>query len=121
MRPVTIYIWPIHDISPSPSQEITLFSSSDLFLNSVLVLTLLASIVANHQSPVKLGGGGTAEHVGVVTPPAQPLAADEAVTIRGVRPEIADRVLCYSITSCLQCQQIRLLWLLLIRIVNIVR
>ena len=118
MRPVTINIWPVHYISPS--LEITLFSASDLFLNSVLVLTLLASIVANHQSPIKLGGGGAAEHVGVVTPPAQPLAADEAVTIRGVRPEIADRVLCYSITSSFQGQQSILRLLRLIRIVNIV-
>ena len=101
---------------------LTLFSSSDLLRISVLLLTSLASVVADHQSPVEHGGGWAQEHMGVVAPPAQPLAADEAVTVRGVRPQIADWVLRHAITCSLQCNDriLRLLLRLLLDIVIIV-
>ena len=58
-------------------------------------------MTADHQAAVIKGAGGAVPHMGVVTPPAQPLTHDELVTARGVRPQIADRVLRYSLTYIL--------------------
>ena len=98
-------------------------ASSSLFsadrwqaLEVLFLLTSSVGKVADHQPPVILGGGGAAEHMGIVTPPTQPLARDEAVTVRGVWPQIPDGVLCHAITRGLKSLKSVLGLLILLRL-----
>ena len=65
------------------------------------MLTSVASMTADHQPPVIIVAGSAVKLTGPVTPSSQPLTHDELVTASGVRPEIPDRVLRYSLTCVL--------------------